>query len=125
MITGRSPRYSRVTTRDHAGRIACHRCRREAGPVSVLVIHEYGPRARYDLDALPEDGKRYELADGWLTESSPAPGTTTQQTGSRTPSKARPGQPAPVRLSARPPRGTVRRCSPGPGRGPLLQYPAP
>ena len=26
-----------------------------------------------DLDAMPEDGKRYELADGWLTELSPSP----------------------------------------------------
>jgi Uma2 family endonuclease len=41
--------------------------------VSVPVVHEYGPYTLYDLDALPEDGKRYELADGWLTESSPSP----------------------------------------------------
>lgn len=37
------------------------------------VVHEYGPYTLYDLDALPEDGKRYELADGWLTELSPSP----------------------------------------------------
>jgi Uma2 family endonuclease len=46
---------------------------REAGPVSVPAVHEYGPYTLYDLDALPEDGKRYELADGWLTELSPSP----------------------------------------------------
>ncbi|MFD0900866.1 Uma2 family endonuclease [Actinomadura sediminis] len=28
----------------------------------------HGPYTLYDLDALPEDGRRYELADGWLTE---------------------------------------------------------
>ena len=37
------------------------------------AVHEYGPYTLYDLDALPEDGKRYELADGWLTELSPSP----------------------------------------------------
>jgi Uma2 family endonuclease len=36
-------------------------------------MHEYGPYTLQDLDALPEDGKRYELADGWLTELSPSP----------------------------------------------------
>ncbi len=41
--------------------------------MSVPVVHEYGPYTLYDLDALPEDGKRYELADGWLTELSPSP----------------------------------------------------
>jgi len=41
--------------------------------VSVPAVHEYGPYTLYDLDALPEDGKRYELADGWLTELSPGP----------------------------------------------------
>jgi Uma2 family endonuclease len=41
--------------------------------VSSPVVHEYGPYTLYDLDALPEDGKRYELADGWLTELSPSP----------------------------------------------------
>jgi Uma2 family endonuclease len=41
--------------------------------VSVPAVHEYGPYTLYDLDALPEDGKRYELADGWLTELSPSP----------------------------------------------------
>lgn len=41
--------------------------------VSVSAVHEYGPYTLYDLDALPEDGKRYELADGWLTELSPSP----------------------------------------------------
>jgi hypothetical protein len=41
--------------------------------VSVPVVHDYGPYTLYDLDALPEDGKRYELADGWLTELSPSP----------------------------------------------------
>lgn len=41
--------------------------------MSAAVMHEYGPYTLHDLDALPEDGKRYELADGWLTESSPSP----------------------------------------------------
>jgi Uma2 family endonuclease len=41
--------------------------------VSVPAVHEYGPYTLYDLDAMPEDGKRYELADGWLTELSPSP----------------------------------------------------
>ncbi|MBO0832747.1 MAG: Uma2 family endonuclease [Actinobacteria bacterium] len=41
--------------------------------MSAAVIHEYGPYTLYDLDALPEDGKCYELADGWLTELSPSP----------------------------------------------------
>jgi hypothetical protein len=43
------------------------------GPVSVPAVHDYGPYTLYDLDALPEDGKGYELADGWLTELSPRP----------------------------------------------------
>lgn len=41
--------------------------------MSIPATHEYGPYTIYDLDALPEDGKRYELADGWLTELSPSP----------------------------------------------------
>ena len=41
--------------------------------MSIPAIHEYGPYTLYDLDALPEDGKRYELADGWLTELSATP----------------------------------------------------
>jgi Uma2 family endonuclease len=41
--------------------------------VSAPAVHEYGPYTLYDLDALPEDGKRHELADGWLTELSPSP----------------------------------------------------
>jgi Uma2 family endonuclease len=41
--------------------------------VSIPAMHEYGPYTLYDLDALPEDGKRYELGDGWLTELSPSP----------------------------------------------------
>ena len=41
--------------------------------MSVQVVHEYGPCTLYDLDALPEDGKRHELADGWLTELPPSP----------------------------------------------------
>ncbi|MFC4050723.1 Uma2 family endonuclease [Actinomadura syzygii] len=28
----------------------------------------HGPYTLYDLDALPEDGRRHELADGWLHE---------------------------------------------------------
>lgn len=41
--------------------------------MSSPAVHEHGPYTLYDLDALPEDGKRYELADGWLTELSPSP----------------------------------------------------
>jgi Uma2 family endonuclease len=41
--------------------------------VSTPAVHEYGPYTLYDLDALPEDGKGYELADGWLTELSASP----------------------------------------------------
>jgi Uma2 family endonuclease len=41
--------------------------------VSPPAVHEYGPYTLYDLDALPEDGKGYELADGWLIELSPSP----------------------------------------------------
>ncbi|HEV2372915.1 MAG TPA: Uma2 family endonuclease [Streptosporangiaceae bacterium] len=41
--------------------------------MSVSAVHEYGPYTLYDLDALPEDGKRYELANGWLAELSPSP----------------------------------------------------
>lgn len=41
--------------------------------MSIPAVHEYGPYTLYDLDALPEDGKRYELADGWLMELSPSP----------------------------------------------------
>lgn len=40
--------------------------------MSAPAVHEYGPYTLYDLNALPEDGKRYELADGWLTELSPS-----------------------------------------------------
>ncbi|MWA06364.1 Uma2 family endonuclease [Actinomadura sp. LD22] len=28
----------------------------------------HGPYTLYDLDAMPEEGRRYELADGWLNE---------------------------------------------------------
>ena len=41
--------------------------------MSTPAVHEYGPYTLYDLDALPEDGKGYELADGWLTELSTSP----------------------------------------------------
>jgi Uma2 family endonuclease len=37
------------------------------------AVREYGPYTLYDLDAQPEDGKRYELAEGWLMELSPSP----------------------------------------------------
>ena len=30
--------------------------------------HAHGPYTLYDLDSLPEDGRRHELADGWLSE---------------------------------------------------------
>ena len=48
--------------------------------MSTPAVHEYGPYTLYDLDALPEDGKRYELADGWLTELPGAPRTPTSCT---------------------------------------------
>lgn len=32
------------------------------------VGNAHGPYTLYDLDMLPEEGRRYELADGWLTE---------------------------------------------------------
>lgn len=41
--------------------------------MSVALAHDYGPYTLYDLDAMPDEGKRYELADGWLTELSPSP----------------------------------------------------
>ncbi|WP_067812453.1 Uma2 family endonuclease [Actinomadura kijaniata] len=34
----------------------------------AVAGHEHGPYTLYDLDALPDEGDRYELADGWLTE---------------------------------------------------------
>ncbi|MEU6580720.1 hypothetical protein [Nocardia sp. NPDC046763] len=39
------------------------------------VAHErgFGPYTVYDLDALPDEGKSYELADGWLIPLSPSP----------------------------------------------------
>ncbi|WP_019633187.1 Uma2 family endonuclease [Actinomadura atramentaria] len=30
--------------------------------------HPHGPYTLYDLDALPDEGRRHELADGWLAE---------------------------------------------------------
>jgi Uma2 family endonuclease len=39
----------------------------------VTAVHEHGPYTLDDLDALDEGGKRFELADGWLTELSPSP----------------------------------------------------
>jgi hypothetical protein len=41
--------------------------------VSVAHDHPYGPYTIYDLDALPDEGKGYELADGWLIPLSPSP----------------------------------------------------
>lgn len=41
--------------------------------MTIPAAHEYGPYTLYDLDVLPEDGKRYELADGWLSELPPSP----------------------------------------------------
>ena len=58
--------------------------------VSTPAVHEYGPYTLYDLDALPEDGKRYELADGWLTELSPVPGTIMASAASSGSSKMQP-----------------------------------
>lgn len=41
--------------------------------MSVAHDHSYGPYTIYDLDALPDEGKGYELADGWLIPLSPSP----------------------------------------------------
>jgi Uma2 family endonuclease len=41
--------------------------------VSVAHDHAFGPYTVYDLDALPDEGKGYELADGWLIPLSPSP----------------------------------------------------
>lgn len=41
--------------------------------MTAPAAHQYGPYTLHDLDTLPDDGKRYELADGWLTELSPSP----------------------------------------------------
>ncbi|WP_433564561.1 Uma2 family endonuclease [Nocardia sp. CA-151230] len=39
--------------------------------MSVAHEHGFGPYTVYDLDALPDEGKGYELADGWLIPLSP------------------------------------------------------
>ncbi|MCM6776045.1 Uma2 family endonuclease [Nocardia sp. CDC159] len=41
--------------------------------MSVAHDHPFGPYTIYDLDALPDEGKGYELADGWLIPLSPSP----------------------------------------------------
>lgn len=41
--------------------------------MSVAYEFSFGPYTVYDLDALPEEGKGYELADGWLIPLSPSP----------------------------------------------------
>jgi Uma2 family endonuclease len=41
--------------------------------VSVAYDHAFGPYTIYDLDALPDEGKGHELADGWLIPLSPSP----------------------------------------------------
>ncbi|KZM69147.1 Uma2 family endonuclease [Nocardia terpenica] len=41
--------------------------------MSVAHDHAFGPYTVYDLDALPDEGKGYELADGWLIPLSPSP----------------------------------------------------
>ncbi|MCP2320648.1 Endonuclease, Uma2 family (restriction endonuclease fold) [Nocardia amikacinitolerans] len=41
--------------------------------MSVAHEHTFGPYTVYDLDALPDEGKGYELADGWLIPLSPSP----------------------------------------------------
>ncbi len=40
--------------------------------MSVAHDHTFGPYTIYDLDALPDEGKGYELADGWLIPLSPS-----------------------------------------------------
>lgn len=41
--------------------------------MGVAHEHGFGPYTVYDLDALPDEGKGYELADGWLIPLSPSP----------------------------------------------------
>ncbi|WP_429418545.1 Uma2 family endonuclease [Nocardia sp. GAS34] len=41
--------------------------------MSVAHDHVFGPYTIYDLDAMPDEGKGYELADGWLIPLSPSP----------------------------------------------------
>lgn len=36
--------------------------------MGTSVGHNHGPYTLYDLDAMPDNGRRHELADGWLTE---------------------------------------------------------
>ncbi|TDC67980.1 Uma2 family endonuclease [Actinomadura sp. GC306] len=36
--------------------------------MAATLGRAHGPYTLYDLDALPEEGRRYELADGWLHE---------------------------------------------------------
>ncbi|WP_157244506.1 Uma2 family endonuclease [Nonomuraea typhae] len=40
--------------------------------MSVAPIHDFGPYTIYDLDAMPDEGKRFELEDGWFRELSPS-----------------------------------------------------
>jgi Uma2 family endonuclease len=39
----------------------------------VSPDHTFGPYTVYDLDEFPDEGKSYELADGWLIPLSPSP----------------------------------------------------
>lgn len=41
----------------------------------MSVVHDrvHGPYTVYDLDSLPDEGKGFELAEGWLTPLSPSP----------------------------------------------------
>lgn len=41
--------------------------------MSIAHDHAHGPYTVYDLDAQPDEGKGYELADGWLIPLSPSP----------------------------------------------------
>lgn len=41
--------------------------------MSTPAVPGYGPYTLYDLDALPEDGEGYELANGWLSELPASP----------------------------------------------------
>ncbi|MFI1915012.1 Uma2 family endonuclease [Nocardia sp. NPDC020380] len=41
--------------------------------MSVAHDNAFGPYTIYDLDSLPDEGKGYELADGWLIPLSPSP----------------------------------------------------
>jgi hypothetical protein len=71
---GRCPLDSAVVVRQAALWCAEHGLTRGQEPVSVAFDYGYGygPYTVEDLHALPDEGKSYELVDGWLIELSPS-----------------------------------------------------